>query len=128
VRLSRSSTPPRADALAKATGAERYALDLAPRDCLWAGAFRPGPALGLAHGRLRGIDAAALDAALAVPGVVRVLTAADVPGTNLQGIVHKDQPVLCGEVIRHAGDPVALVLAESAAALPPGCLAAYRRT
>ena len=117
---------PRADALAKATGTERYTLDLAPADCLFAGAFRPGApsgsSPGIAHGRLRGIDTSA---ALAVPGVLRVLTAADVPGTNRQGIVHKDQPVLCGEVIRHAGDPVALVLAESALALRRG-LAALR--
>jgi len=119
-----AGTPPglRADALAKATGAERFTLDLAPADCLFAGACRPGKALNIAHGRVRGVDASA---ALAVPGVVCVLTAADVPGTNLQGIVHKDQPVLCGEVIRHAGDPVALVLAESAEALRRG-LAALR--
>lgn len=120
----RPNIPPasRTDALAKATGAERYALDLAPVDCLWAGAYRPGAALGIAHGRVRGVETAA---ALAVPGVLRVLTAADVPGTNLQGIVHKDQPVLCGEVICHAGDPVALVLAEDAQALRLG-LAALR--
>jgi len=112
----------RADALDKALGRERYALDLAPADCLWAGAFRPGGLSGVAHGRIVRIDATA---ALAVPGVVRVLTAADVPGTNLQGIMHKDQPVLCGDVIRHAGDPAALVLAKSAQALRAG-LAAMR--
>lgn len=114
-----TSSPPRlrADALAKATGAERFALDLAPADCLFAGAYRPGTTLNIAHGRVRGVDPSA---ALAVPGVLCVLTAADVPGANLQGIVHKDQPVLCGEVIRHAGDPVALVLAESAEALRQG--------
>jgi len=116
------ASPPRADALDKAMGRERYALDLAPADCLWAGAYRPGAAQGVAHGRLLGVDAAA---ALKIPGVLRVLTAADVPGTNRQGIVHKDQPVLCASVIRHAGDPVALVLAESAQALRAG-LAALR--
>ncbi|MDR3641970.1 MAG: xanthine dehydrogenase family protein molybdopterin-binding subunit [Humidesulfovibrio sp.] len=119
-------SPPRADALAKALGAERYAFDARPEGCLWAGAFRPGalfgPEGGMAHGRVRGVDTTA---ALAVPGVLRVLTAADVPGANLQGIVHKDQPVLCGEVLRHAGDPVALVLAESPEALRAG-LAALR--
>jgi len=101
-------SPPRHDALSKAVGAERFAADLAPEGCLHAGAFRPGALLGIAHGRVRGVDAAA-----------------DVPGTNLQGIIHKDQPVLCGEVIRHAGDPVALVLATSAEALRAG-LAALR--
>lgn len=115
-------SPPRADALSKATGAERYAFDVLPEGCLHAGAYRPGAALGVAHGRVRGVDASA---ALAVPGVLRVLTAADVPGPNLHGIMHKDQPVLCGEVIRHAGDPVALLLAETPEALRAG-LAAMR--
>jgi CO/xanthine dehydrogenase Mo-binding subunit len=47
------------------------------------------------------------------------------PGQGRHGIVHKDQPVLCRERIRHAGDPVALVLAESPAALR-AALAAMR--
>jgi len=110
-------SPPRADALSKATGAERYAFDALPEGCLHAGAYRPGAASGIACGTVRGVDATA---ALAVPGVSRVLTASDVPGPNLHGIVHKDQPVLCGEVIRHAGDPVALVLAETPEALRAG--------
>ncbi len=122
MRQASSMSPPRADALAKATGAERYAFDHIPDGCLHAGAFRPGAGLGIACGRVRGVDASA---ALAVPGVVRVLTAADVPGPNRHGIIHKDQPVLCGEVIRHAGDPVALVLAETPEALRAG-LAALR--
>lgn len=116
------TAPPRADALSKATGAERYAFDALPEGCLHAGAYRPGAAAGVASGRVRGVDARA---ALAVPGVLRVLTAADVPGPNVHGIVHQDQPVLCGEVIRHAGDPVALVLAETPEALRSG-LAALR--
>ncbi len=111
---------PRADALAKATGRERYALDQAPADCLLAGAWRPGAELdegrGLAHARVQSVDKAA---ALAVPGVVAVLTAQDVPGTNRQGIVHKDQPVLC-DVIRHMGDPVALVVARDGESLRRG--------
>lgn len=116
------ASPARADALSKATGAERYAFDVLPEGCLHAGAFRPGAALGIASGRVRGVDAAR---ALAVPGVLRVLTAADVQGPNIHGIIHKDQPVLCGEVLRHAGDPVALVLAETPEVLRAG-LAALR--
>ncbi len=64
---------------------------------------------GLPHARLLGSDASA---ARALPGVVAVLTASDVPGTNRQGIVHQDQPVLVEDHVRHGGDPVALVLAE----------------
>ena len=109
---------PRADALAKACGRERYAADETPPGCLWAGVRRAG----IPHGRILGLDVAA---ARAVPGVVAALTRQDVPGTNRQGIVHKDQPVLCGQRVRHCGDPVALVVAESREALAAG-LAAVR--
>ncbi len=101
---------PRADALAKATGQERYSADCTPPDCLWAGAKRAG----LPHGLITDLDTSA---ARAVPGVVAILTRTDVPGTNRQGIVHKDQPVLCGRRVRHCGDPVALVVAETRDAL-----------
>ncbi len=104
----------RAAAMAKAQGSEPYAADAYPDGVLWAGAVRPGARQGLAHARLLGVDTAA---AAALPGVVRILTAADVPGTNRQGIIHKDMPVLVGDKLRYAGDPVALVIAESREAL-----------
>ena len=95
-------------------------------------------ALGLspvAHGRITGID---LDTLRAQPGVVAVLTAADIPGTNDCGPIVHDDPVLAelrfgpdGTVdgqVRHVGQPVFAVLATSreaarrAAALAPQCL------
>lgn len=97
---------PRFDARDKVTGQERYAADHYPERLLWAGAKRAG----IPHGRIRAIDTAA---AVLLPGVHVVLTAKDVPGTNRQGIVHKDQPVLAEDRVRHCGDPVALVLAET---------------
>jgi len=96
----------RFDAPDKALGRERFASDEYPENLLWAGALRTG----VAHGLVRGVDTAR---AKAMPGVVAVLTAADVPGLNRQGFVHADMPVLCGEKVRHAGDPVALVVAET---------------
>ncbi len=96
---------PRFDALAKVTGEEKYAVDHTREDILWAGAKRSG----IPHGIIRGIDTSA---ARALQGVYAVLTRNDVAGTNRQGIVHKDQPVLAGSKVRHCGDPVALVLAE----------------
>jgi xanthine dehydrogenase molybdopterin-binding subunit B len=60
------------------------------------------------HGRIHSVDVAE---AAALPGVVAVLTAKDVPGANRQGIVHKDQPVLCDGKVRHCGDAFALVIA-----------------
>src|SRR6202022_4743363 len=47
----------------------------------------------------------------AYPGVVAVLTAADVPH-NRYGLIDADQEVLCSERVRYAGDRVALVVAD----------------
>jgi CO/xanthine dehydrogenase Mo-binding subunit len=59
-----------------------------------------------------------IGAAERIAGVVRIFTAADVPGINRIGIIPstKDQPVLAEGVIRYRGEPVALVAAESEAA------------
>ena len=51
--------------------------------------------------------------AKALPGVVAVLTAKDVPGRNGIGVVIPDQPVICGDKVRYVGDGVALVAAET---------------
>jgi len=96
---------PRADGTAKAAGAEKYAVDHYGENLLWAGVRRAG----VAHGRIRLVETTA---ALKIPGVITVLTGRDVPGTNRQGIVHKDQPVLADDKVRHRGDAVALVVAE----------------
>jgi len=94
----------RPDAPAKVAGTERYAVDHYGENIRWAGVRRAG----IPHGLIRRVEVAA---ARALPGVQAVLTGADVPGTNRQGIVHKDQPVICDRKVRHAGDAVALVLA-----------------
>ena len=51
--------------------------------------------------------------ARAVPGVVAVLTADDVPGTNALSFFRPDQPVLAFGTVRHEGEAVALVVAET---------------
>jgi CO/xanthine dehydrogenase Mo-binding subunit len=99
---------PRPDALGKVTGATSYPGDLVRPGMLHLKvvfAHRP-------HARITAIDTAA---ALAHPGVVAVLTAADVP-FNAHGLIENDQPVLCGDKVRFEGDKVALVVAESKAA------------
>jgi CO/xanthine dehydrogenase Mo-binding subunit len=96
---------PRPDAHGKVTGGTRYPADL----------IRPGMLhlrvifAGRPHARITALDASA---ALAHPGVVAVLTAADVPH-NAYGLIAADQPVLCGDVVRFEGDKVALVAAET---------------
>lgn len=97
---------PRFDALDKALGKEHFASDLYPKEMLWAGVLRPG----IPHGRIRSVNTARAEA---VKGVHCVLTRKDVPGSNRQGFVYWDMPVLCGDKVRHAGDAVALVVAEN---------------
>ena len=55
--------------------------------------------------------------ALAHPGVVAVLTAADVPGERVQGLITKDwrQLVAEGEITSYVGDVLAVVAAETRA-------------
>ncbi len=64
------------------------------------------------HARLEALDTAA---AAAMPGVVRVATAADVPGRRFYGLIYDDWPglVAVGEEIRSAADCVAVVAAET---------------
>ncbi|MDD5297297.1 MAG: molybdopterin-dependent oxidoreductase [Rhodocyclaceae bacterium] len=66
---------------------------------------------GLAHARLLGIDATA---ALALPGVKAVLTAADIPGANRIGVVVDDEPLMAEGEVCYCGQVLALVVAESA--------------
>jgi selenium-dependent xanthine dehydrogenase len=62
--------------------------------------------------RLVSIDASAAEA---LPGVVRVATAADVPGERYYGLLYADWPglVAVGEEVRCVGDVVAVVAAET---------------
>ena len=102
---------PRIDAPEKVRGGTRYAAD--------------GQLHGLLHCRLvlateahaliEGIDRAA---ALAVPGVVGVLTASDLP-TATGGTDRTAEPLARKEVV-FAGQPVALVVAETEAAAEDG--------
>ncbi len=61
------------------------------------------------HALIKKIDTSV---AKALPGVVAVLTAKDVPGRNGFGAITPDQPVICGDKVRFVGDAVALVAAE----------------
>lgn len=96
---------PRADALSKVTGQEKYAADYYSPNFVWAAVKRAG----VPHARLKSI---AVEAARKLPGVLSVLTHKDLPGSNRQGIIFKDQPVLVDAKIRHCGDAIVLVLAE----------------
>jgi xanthine dehydrogenase D subunit len=96
----------RIDALGKVTGKFAYASDLSRDGMLWGATARSS----LPFARIVNID---VRAALACPGVRAVMVAADVPGKNRFGLNFDDQPVLADSVIRFAGEPIAVVAAES---------------
>lgn len=64
-----------------------------------------------AHARFTRIDTTA---ALAGEGVVAVLTAADIPGSNDIGNLFHDEPLLASDTVHCVGQPYALVLADTA--------------
>ena len=61
----------------------------------------------VAHGRLLSIDLARLRAQ---PGVVAVLTAADIPGRNDCGPIVHDDPILADGLLNYRGQPVFAVI------------------
>jgi CO/xanthine dehydrogenase Mo-binding subunit len=109
--IPRPGSPfPRQDALHKVTGQERFAVDHYGPDLVWAGVKRAG----LPHARLRKIERSKAEK---LPGVLAILTHQEVKGSNRQGIIRKDQPVLIDDKARYSGDAVALVLARDRAVL-----------
>lgn len=64
----------------------------------------------VARGTLDAIDA---DAARALPGVVGIYTAADLPGHNLWGPIIVDEPILPARELRYLGQPIAIIAAET---------------
>jgi xanthine dehydrogenase large subunit len=119
---------PHESAEAHVSGAALYTDDLAPR---MTGVLHAWPVMAPhAHALVDRVD---VTAALAVPGVVRVLTAADVPGENDTGASRRDEPLFPrppasnghgssnggeangearGEILFH-GMPIAWVLGET---------------
>jgi CO/xanthine dehydrogenase Mo-binding subunit len=96
---------PRVEGASKVTGSATYSADVKLPGMLWAKVLRsPHP-----HARIVSVDTTA---AKQVPGVVDVLTGADVEGLY-QGKVLRDIPVLCWDRVRYAGDRVAAVAAET---------------
>ena len=96
-------------------GRGQYIDDIVRPNQLYAAILRSS----VAHGRIRSIDT---KAALAVPGVHRVITAKDI-GPKVPTIVIRlqplpqlepfQQPVIAHDKVRYVGEPLAVVLAES---------------
>ncbi len=98
----------RTDAVDKVTGQARYVEDIPMPELLHLHVRRcPHP-----HARLLRLD---LDRAAALPGVVRILTATDIPGENGLGDYSQNEPILTpvGDTAKMIGAPLALVIATS---------------
>ena len=89
-------------------GEARYTDDLPePRGTLHAAARRQS---GTRTERSERLD---LDAVRDAPGVVAVITAADIPGVNDVGPIQRDDPILAERIVEFAGQPVFAVAATS---------------
>ena len=103
---------PMVDAHERVTGSLEYVLDMALPGMAEAKVLRSPHA----HARIVRIDASR---AAALPGVVAVLTGADLVGRDdivpTYGLFIRDQPPVAIDVVRHAGEPVAAVAALDAA-------------
>ena len=113
VKKHDSQSLPRVDAAGKVTGQANYPGDLTPDNLLFGKVlFSHQP-----HARMVAMDTTA---AAAVPGVVAILTAVDVP-VNEYGLIMPDQPVMVGlgssklhsDVSLWEGDHVAVIIAET---------------
>ena len=95
---------------ARVRGEIRYTIDLRLEGMAFAALARSP----VAAGRIRSIDVAA---ASRVPGVLHVVTAADLARLSLAderfGTIVPDQPILARDRLRHAGEPFAAVVAET---------------
>lgn len=101
------TSQPHESARAQMQGLAPYVDDLPePR-----GTLHAAPILSpVAHGQLRGVDGAA---ALALPGVRAVVTAADVPGDKVLAAFAHDEPVFAFDTVQYAGQVVGLVVADA---------------
>ena len=96
----------RNDAYAKVTGRAKFTDDLK-----FANVLHAAPAYSdFVHARIVSIDTSAAEK---LAGVVRVLTAKDVPGVNRFGQIIHDFRIFADDKIRYHGDVVAIVVAET---------------
>jgi len=97
---------PRPSAMLKACGVAEFTADISVPGALELAAVHSPHA----HAVIKSIDASAAEK---MPGVIGVMTAKDIKGTNRLKYLVPDRPILCDVKVRQIGDPVAAVLAET---------------
>ena len=97
---------PRPTAWAMACGEAKYTADIIIPGALELAAVRsPHP-----HALIKNINYLKAEK---MPGVIGVMTAKDIKGTNRLLMTIDDRPVLCEDKVRFIGDPVAAVVADT---------------
>ena len=96
----------RPSALAKACGTARFSADIKVPGAVELAVLRSK----VPHARITSIDPTP---ALAAPGVIGVMTSADIKGSNRIKMIVADRPVLCEDRVRYIGDPICAVVAET---------------
>jgi aldehyde oxidoreductase len=97
---------PRPSAMLKACGLAEFAADITLDNALELAVVHSTEY----HAIIKSID---VTEAKKMPGVVGVITAADIKGNNRIKAIVPDQPVLCEDKVRTYGDPIAIVAAET---------------
>jgi xanthine dehydrogenase large subunit len=101
------SSHPHESAIAQVAGLAPYVDDLPElKGTLYAAPI----CSNVAHGTLKSVDGCA---ALAMPGVVDMIFAADIPGHKQLASFMGDEPIFAADKVQHVGQVVGLVLAES---------------
>ena len=95
----------RVDGVEKVTGAAKYVGDITVPGMLYGKILRST----YPHARIRSIDASQAEA---LPGVIAVLTAADIADLNP---IYNGRPVIAMKKVHYVGEPVAAVAAEDLA-------------
>ncbi|HEY6795347.1 MAG TPA: hypothetical protein VI248_11770 [Kineosporiaceae bacterium] len=111
------STYPRPTAVAKVTGTLDYRQDLGPK--LPPGTLQVAMVQAtVSHANILGVDTSEAER---MPGVVRIVTARDIQGTNAIGGLNApenvgdtwDRPILCDTKVFQFGDAISLVCADT---------------
>lgn len=102
----RGVSHPRPTAMLKACGVAQFGADILIPGAVELAVVRSPRR----HAEICGIDCSAAEK---MPGVVGVMTAKDIKGTNRLKMFCADRPLLCEDRVRMIGDPVAIVAAET---------------
>jgi len=97
---------PRPSAMLKACGLAKFSADIKPQNAVEIAVVRSTEH----HALIKSIDTSEAEQ---MPGVIGVMTAKDIKGTNRIKFVFDDQPVLCTDRVRCLGDPIVVVAADT---------------